>query len=481
MASAQPTTSDPPAKSPARQPAELPAESADTQPGSGSGTAADSPNPADGEQPGSGQSDGGQSDGQSDGGQSDGDQSAGSQPPAALPPLSGSGGAEPPRPGLAPVAQPGSHSGIESNAGQKPKNADGLGVAVDDEPPAKKVRTIRWAGRIFFRNTSTRVTNGEPGSDLGWTNDLHLDSARMAVKFRDRSLGLRVDVEAELGDGEAKIRDGFIRWQPRRSLRVQFGRFREPTSLVSNEARWSLPVIERGLLNDFELINELTAEPDELYVGQRNIGIMVELRSKMPTKPRLTMAVFRSRVHAQLEQALGGNRQPLSLSKLPEDVYMRADFEPIEDVHVGVTGGWFGRLREAGTRDTFEHSLLGSVDVKAKLGQVRLWLEAFTGATPIHLGTTLLAQGRFVAYRGLASMRFKFASGPIAYLEPFTSAQYLDASSEVTDDTAYEYALGLVTAIAKSWRVHVSFDQRSVDSRFVGSRSRLMLQGGVVF
>ena len=328
-----------------------------------------------------------------------------------------------------------------------------------------------------MRNTIARA---EGQSDIGWTNELDLDSARLSARYRDRKHNLRMELEGEMAGRRVAVRDAYIRWQPRSFARLQVGRFKKPISAIALASRWDIPVIERGLLTDLEVGNELTDEADELPVGGRDYGLLVRLRAPHPSKPTLILAVFRSVVHEQLEDSLG--EPPLSWSQgFPEDAYARFEIEPRDGIELGATLLWMGRLEVAGTRDTFGHGVVGSVDAALTLGPLSLWLETFVGHTPIHLGITLRAQGFFHAHRGIAAVRLDLPRGPLRYLEPFASASYLDTSSALDEDTAWEARGGMNIGLTKDFRIQLEYEHRRLENFLTGGGSRFMMQAGAVF
>jgi hypothetical protein len=336
---------------------------------------------------------------------------------------------------------------------------------------------------VFVRNTLRRPDAIGVLPSPGWSSELAVDSARIGVNYRKRDL--RIEVEIEFADGKGEIRDASIRLQPRSHLRLQAGRFKKPISAVSMESRWSLPALERGLLNDFALGNELTGAPDELPVGGRDLGVQVELRDKKARlKPRLVLGVFRSQVHKQLAEALGANRVPLNLSAgFSDDVIGRVELEPWRGVRAGVSVGWTGMLETSGTRDTFRHGYVGSGDLVIDLAPIRMWLEGFAGTSPVHFGINLQAEGRFVAARTIVAARIKTKEHVtwMNYVEPYGMAHYLDASSEVEQDTAYELGGGLNLGFTKTWRLGLAFAHRVMDARLVGGGTELITQLGAVF
>ncbi len=345
--------------------------------------------------------------------------------------------------------------------------------AVDDEP------RFKLKGRVFVRDTIVQE---------GWENRLAITSARLGANYRDRARGLRGEVDIELSEGKAEIRDAYIGVRAGRKVYVQAGRFKRPISAIAMTSRWDLPVIERGYVNDLALPNERSGEPDVLPLSGRVIGVSARLRDRsLPAKPTLTVGVFRSPVHAQVATSVGfGNREPVGWGQgFPEDLYSRLQVEPIKGVEVGVSFGWLRQLEIAGTRDSFRHGYVSGVDlvIDEPFGDgvpVQAWLEGFVGDSPFHFAPTLEAQGRFMAARAIVAVRLRLAPGLI--LEPYVTGQILDASGELDEDRITQGGGGINVKIAKSWRIQTAVDHASVDRRFLyDSSTQLLVQLGAVF
>ncbi|MEM9487999.1 MAG: hypothetical protein AAGC55_02580, partial [Myxococcota bacterium] len=120
--------------------------------------------------------------------------------------------------------------------------------AEPDDKAADRDPTVRLKGRVFFRNTVVRPDRLNAVTETGWVNQLAVSSARLGVKARQRDLGLEIEVDSELSDGEIELRDSYVRLSPRRWLRIQAGRFKRPISAVALASKWQLPVLERGLI-----------------------------------------------------------------------------------------------------------------------------------------------------------------------------------------------------------------------------------------
>jgi len=339
----------------------------------------------------------------------------------------------------------------------------------------KKDRDMDIRGRVFVRNTI---------DSNGWTSVLGLDSARLGARYRDRKRGLQIEVEAELGGGRGELRDGYIRFEATDSVRVKAGRFKRPISAVALSSKWDLPVLERGIVSDLELITPNSEEPDRLPMGGRATGIAVELRElDLPFDPRFTVGVFRSDVHEQLAEAsLPMNRVPLSLSDgFHEDVFARVELEPLAGLEVGASVAGIGYLSTAATPDTFRFGIVGGVDAIYEREPVRLWVEGYVGKSTLHFGTSLHARGLFVAARAIAAVHLRSPLSWLRHVEPYAAVQYLDASTEFNNDRARQLGGGVNAALSKSYRVGLAVDYVDGDVNLIGQGTRLMAQLGAVF
>jgi hypothetical protein len=344
-----------------------------------------------------------------------------------------------------------------------PRPADAtLAPAQPAAPKPKKKKKddnpVRVKGRVFVRNTIA--------SD-GWVNDLGVDSARLGAVYRNRDTGMRIEVEAELSGSNVKVRDAHVRMDVNEHLRIQAGRFKRPISAISLTSRWDLPVVERGYLNDLELPTFGSREPDQLSLGGRALGATTQLRDKeLPGQPALVIGVFRSLVHEQVAGASSGDRTPLGWSgQFPEDVFSRLVIEPMSGLKVGASLAWVGQLDTAGDRSTFRHGFVSGLDAVLEMGPFRGWIEAFMGASPLHLtteGLGAVAKGQFQAARAIASARVPVTD--TINIEPYTSFQILNSSNEIGNDRIMQGGGGVNLNVGESWRFQTAVDRASVDS-----------------
>lgn len=360
----------------------------------------------------------------------------------------------------------------ESAGDSRPETATPAPAPADPKPKKKKKDDdpVTIKGRVFFRNTITYD---------GWVNDLGLDSARLGAVYRDRATGMRIEVEAELSGSNVKVRDAHVRMDANQHVRIQAGRFKRPISVISLTSRWDLPVLDRGYLSDLELPSLGTREPDQLPLGGRALGVSTRLRDKdLPGQPELSIGVFRSLVHAQVAGASSGDRTPLGWSgQFPEDVFSRLEIEPMPGLKVGASLAWVGQLDTAGNRSTFRHGFVSGLDAVVEMGPFRGWIEAFMGASPLHLTVedlSSVAKGQFQAARAIASARVPVT--PTIYVEPYTAFQILNSSNEVDDDRILQGGGGVNLGVGERWRL-----QTAVDRASVGSNPSLLYTSATLF
>lgn len=337
---------------------------------------------------------------------------------------------------------------------------------------AKPDREVDAKGRIYVRDTIRSQS---------WTSELGIASARMGIKYRDRVHDLQAEVEAELAGGRAEIRDAYVRIQATPLLRVQAGRSKRPISAISLTSRWDLPVIERGSINDFQLFNELTGEPDELPLGGRTTGVQVQVRDKdLPLEPELTVGIFRSAVHEQLREAgATPGRRPIELSDgFPEDIFSRLEIEPLPWMKAAASFAWVGQLGTAGNADTFRHDVIAGLDVVVERGPLRLWAEGFMGQSPFHLASDRQARGRFVAVRSIVAARLPVRT---IYVEPYITGQRLDIRSDLDEDVILQGGGGVNLGLGDAWKLQLGVDHLDVGSRLYGAGTLYLAQIGAAF
>lgn len=331
-------------------------------------------------------------------------------------------------------------AGDERAAGPPP--ASDSPPVLDPPPPTpEREWTLELGGRVFMRDTQTRVDVG----DAVWRHDRAIDQARVSATYERKRLELGIEVDFA-GD-EAKLKDTYIRVKPTGFLRGQFGRFKVPMSFLGRESKWRIPSIERGLLSELEL------DDRELpFAGGRAEGLSIELRPRVALDPRLTAASFQSPLSDGIDPT----------EDVTQDLYLRAEVEPVHDLHVAAGFAMVGYDEVLGVVDTFHHVAIGSLEVFADTRHVRAWLEAFTGESFAYQPDGS-SSGRFVAGRVLVSPRFRRPGAGIYRLEPYAGASLFDPTSDVDGDRVIEVVGGLNVAFSRHWRVQVEGAQRMAE------------------
>ncbi len=353
--------------------------------------------------------------------------------------------------------------------------ADGKGQPASEAPPAsesppasepppptpEREWTLELGGRVFVRDTLTQVDVG----DSVWRHDRAIDQARVSATYERKSLEL--GIELDFSGDEAEIKDTYIRVKPTRFLRVRAGRFKVPMSFLGGESKWRIPSTERGLLSELEL-----EDRDLPFAGGRGDGLSVELRPRVALDPRITAASFQS--------PLAGGLDPTE--DLTQDLYLRAEIEPLHDIHVAASFAMIGYDETFGMAGTFRHVAMGSLELFADTRHVRAWLEAFTGESFAYQldGSS---SGRFVAGRALVSPRLRDPGAGVHRLEPYAGASLFDPTSDVDGDRVTEVVGGLNVAFSRHWRVQLEGARRMAQGQAaaLADTTLLRVQVGAAF
>jgi hypothetical protein len=301
---------------------------------------------------------------------------------------------------------------------------------------------LEIGGRLFVRDTVTRIEAG--GEDVV-SHTRALDLARLFFTY-DRKR-LRVAFEIDFADGDADLKDTYIRLEPVDPLRIQVGRFKVPMSFLGLTSRWKLPSTERGILSELEVQGR-----DLPFAGERADGIAVELRPAVRLEPRFTLAAFQS-PYATPDTPLDPREE------LTQDLYGRASLEPIRGLEVATSIALIGYPEEPSSVGTRAEFPMGSLEVQLDAAHARVWAEGFAGESFFPQADGGLG-GRFLAARVLAAVPFAMPSLGLWRMEPFAGGSILDPSSEVGGDGLSEIVGGLNLAFSKHWRIQFDVAHR---------------------
>jgi hypothetical protein len=324
---------------------------------------------------------------------------------------------------------------------EKPDKKNKKGKKADGTPPPEWELEI--GGRLFVRDTLTRIE--VPGDDAV-THTRGLDLARVYLTY-DRKR-LRVAFEVDFADGDADLKDTYVRVEPIDTVRIEVGRFKVPMSFLGLTSRWKLPSTERGILSELEV-----QDRDLPFAGERADGISVELRPALPLEPRVTLGTFQS--------PYASSSTPLDpREELTQDIYGRFTLEPVSKIlKVATSVALIGYPEAPGEVSTRAEFPMASLEVELDARHVRLWAEGFAGESFFPQADVSVG-GRFTAGRVLASFPFEVPALDLWRVEPFAGASLLDPSSQVEDDGVSELVGGLTVAFTKHLRLQLDASQR---------------------
>ena len=338
-------------------------------------------------------------------------------------------------------------------------------ATADGKKPPKRVWTLEYGGRLFVRDTLTRV---EAGGDPIWRHDRALDQARVFATYERKKL--RIALEVELAGGDAELKDNYIRIKPVDGLRIQAGRFKVPMSLIWLESKWSLPSVERGILSDLEQDNRGLP-----FGGIRGEGVSLELRPEMLLEPRFTAALFHN--------PLATGATPLDpTEEVTQDLYARLEVEPGPWLTAAASFGWVGYTTEVSAIDTYEHMPMGGVELAVDGHYLRAWVEGFVGKSFFYQSDNMTS-GTFAAARALVAGRLRDPVDWLRRVEPYLAGSVFDPTGDETGDRISEVAGGTSLAFTKYWRLQLEVAQRIAEGTLapLADTTLIRLQLGAAF
>jgi hypothetical protein len=238
----------------------------------------------------------------------------------------------------------------------KGAKAEPLGESPDTADDAEAERSVRVFGRVFARASADERED--------YVRALSVPSARVGVSAAFKHV--EAEVSADLSS-KTLLKDAFVRIaNESKRLRLYGGQFKAPFLARTLESTWSLPLMSRGLVEDY-----LT---DTHQLGGRRLGLMGEVRLKETGNLKISGGLFEGAEDDQGERT-------------SEDAAARVSVRPFRVLTVGASS-YLAQVLE-GTR---RHAL--AADATLRLGALALSGEIATGR---------LALGPFTAQLGLAS------------------------------------------------------------------------------
>ncbi len=261
-----------------------------------------------------------------------------------------------------------------------------LGEAVGSEAKQEEEprQAVRVFGRVYARASMDERTE--------YTRTLEVQSARVGVSTSIEHL--EAEVSADLSS-RTLLKDAFVRLSDSdKRLRLYGGQFKSPFLARALESSWRLPLMRRGLVEDY------LVETHQL--GGRRLGLMGEVRLKEAWRLKVSGGLFQG-----AEDELG--------ARTSEDAALRVSVRPLKALTVGASG-YLAQVMEGTPR----HAV--SADGVLQMGAWALSGELVTGQ---------LAVGPFLGQLGLLTYTLPLGQGDSWALQPLLGVEALQLRGDV--------------------------------------------------
>jgi hypothetical protein len=290
-------------------------------------------------------------------------------------------GLEPSAVGPAPVSS--AEVPSEKKKKKKGPKPESLGESPETADDAQSEHTVSVFGRVYARASADERD--------GYARELAVSSARVGVSAEFEHI--EAEVSADLSS-RSLLRDAFVRIADGdKRLRLYGGQFKSPFLARSLESSWRLPLMRRGLVEDY------LVETHQL--GGRRLGLMGEVRLKEAWDLKVSGGLFQG-----ARDTLGG--------RTSEDAAARVSVRPFKALTVGASS-YLAQVLEG----TLRHAV--AADGALRVGGLALSGELVTGR---------LALGPFTAQLGLASYTLPVSGGWA--LQPVVGGEALQLRGDVT-------------------------------------------------
>jgi len=316
------------------------------------------------------------------------------------------------------------------------------------EPQEDKKKTgadVEFEARIIagFQYDSERPIGEEADTDL----DFALRQARFKTRLRLKKtayIKLSIEFADAFGIGAGQLpylRDAELRYRPLKPLYVSLGHFKRPFSRLELKGSGSLPVLNRGLGNEY--IVEFNRAPSaavpndmggvsivqgrqSLSYGSRGMGVMVEGRLLDPKVNGTDLRLFGSittgpDVYANAQVSNGF------------DLHGRFEWDLNDWLSVG--GGVAHKLREPG-EDNASAGTAFNGDVRLKSDGLYLLVDAM-------LAEVLDVPGRPYAATVGGYLTYDLPLAKHLLLQPTAFAEWADLDLRYSESEALRFVLGV--------------------------------------
>jgi hypothetical protein len=236
----------------------------------------------------------------------------------------------------------------EAQSDQAPDQAQEDQAEKGEIPPEPALKIETGAGEPQAKGSGDKeeralgALDKEPGFKIGarlygmWmmrdeylqpANEFRVNMARVSFEWTQwKLIEAVIDLDADqlianAGD-TALLRDMYVRVQPLKWLGAQMGQFKRPFSRIEIMSRRRLPVIDRGIANDYIV--------EHLMYGGRDIGLMLAGRLWDGIRLDYAVGVF---------NGMGMNTREIGLDGF-KDVAARLDLKPAKWLSLGFSGSF---------------------------------------------------------------------------------------------------------------------------------------------
>jgi len=366
-----------------------------------------------------------------------------------------------------PPSEPASDPGKHGKKGKKAKHDGDAAAATTAAPSAgddaaavleakkkakkkKKHGKLEFGGRVFVRGALVKDKAAPDAVAQGSVN-----SARVGLEYRWHDL--RVELEAEIAS-KLRLKDAFVQLHltdagPKVDVRA--GNFKMPFSATQLTSIWSLPMGDRGLLDNVLV--------KRLQVAGRAAGAMAIVEWPVAWSPTVRAGVF---------QGTDDAGTPLSApasDRFGMDGVLRVSVKPAHGLELGVAGSArTGQLQVVPLEVSraYAAEVDATLSVDAGPGVLRVWAEGMLGTSWLVAGSDPAhTRATFAEGRGIAAYRLGGEAHGKRYVEIYGLFGALDPDSSFRHDLVAEATGGLTYGASNVWRVQAELERWQVASK----------------
>ncbi len=325
----------------------------------------------------------------------------------------------------------------------------------DDEPPRPPWEEKSDIDVRGFVHALYEIEDDEP------THEFELQRARLTVEWSQGRL-LEGQLEFEATDADAGrgalelLRDAYIRIRPLRALEFRVGQFKKPFGAIELWGRGSLPLIDRGLANDWLV--------SELGYGDRDVGAQIEGRLLRHPRLEYQVGVF---------NGAGANAGEDGDSK---DVAGRLELRPLDMLELFASGS-LKHFDEVARPDLPSRAVMGEVGAELEIGEATILAQGMYGQNYYSIDeaeswAAVLYAGYMLPLTDVWRLQ----------LEPLAKGEVVKIEDHVRDAHIFEVTAGVNLHVGDLFRLMVQGDiLRPMDNTLPlwEERSRLMVQAAL--